>query len=382
MKYDFDQLIDRDTTHSTKWLKFSDPDVLPMWIADMDFLCPPEVTNPMIERVNQGIFGYTDTPISLTKLFIEHVHKTIGWKIEEDWIVWVPGGVVGLNISCKTVLAPGDIALVPSPIYPPFTEAPENMERGFVKTFLKDINGRLEFDVEDIKELLSDDAKMLYLCNPQNPGGTVFTNRELEDLSALCQENDIIVCSDEIHADLILDDNLKHTPYASLNPYAQENSITIMGPCKTFNLAGFPIAAAIIPNEELREDFERNSKGIVAHIDTMAFVAAEAAYRSAIEWKSELVEYLKTNKSLLSKSINDIEGLSLCGPEAGFLAWIDCRQSGLDSPVKFFVEEARVGVHGGEFFGNEKYVRLNFGCPRSILEEAISRIEKAFSQRK
>ena len=348
----------------------------------MDFLCPPEVTNPMIERVNQGIFGYTDTPISLTKLFIEHVHKTIGWKIEEDWIVWVPGGVVGLNISCKTVLAPGDIALVPSPIYPPFTEAPENMERGFVKTFLKDINGRLEFDVEDIKELLSDDTKMLYLCNPQNPGGTVFTNRELEDLSALCQENDIIVCSDEIHADLILDDNLKHTPYASLNSFAQENSITIMGPCKTFNLAGFPIAAAIIPNEELREDFERNSKGIVAHIDTMAFVAAEAAYRSAIEWKSELVEYLKTNKSLLSKSINDIEGLSLCGPEAGFLAWIDCRQSGLDSPVKFFVEEARVGVHGGEFFGNEKYVRLNFGCPRSILEEAISRIEKAFSQRK
>ena len=382
MKYDFDQLIDRDTTHSTKWLKFSDPDVLPMWIADMDFLCPPEVTNPMIERVNQGIFGYTDTPISLTKLFIEHVHKTIGWNIEEDWIVWVPGGVVGLNISCKTVLAPGDIALVPSPIYPPFTEAPENMERGFVKTFLKDINGRLEFDVEDIKELLSDDTKMLYLCNPQNPGGTVFTNRELEDLSALCQENDIIVCSDEIHADLILDDNLKHTPYAALNSYARENSITIMGPCKTFNLAGFPIAAAIIPNEELREDFERNSKGIVAHIDTMAFVAAEAAYRSAIEWKSELVEYLKTNKSLLSKSINDIEGLSLCGPEAGFLAWIDCRQSGLDSPVKFFVEESKVGVHGGEFFGNEKYVRLNFGCPRSILEEAISRIEKAFSQRK
>ena len=382
MKYDFDQLIDRDTTHSTKWLKFSDPDVLPMWIADMDFLCPPEVTNPMIERVNQGIFGYTDTPISLTKLFIEHVHKTIGWNIEEDWIVWVPGGVVGLNISCKTVLAPGDIALVPSPIYPPFTEAPENMERGFVKTFLKDINGRLEFDVEDIKELLSDDAKMLYLCNPQNPGGTVFTNRELEDLSTLCQENDIVVCSDEIHADLILDDNLKHTPYASLNSFALENSITIMGPCKTFNLAGFPIAAAIIPNEELREDFERNSKGIVAHIDTMAFVAAEAAYRSAIEWKSELVEYLKTNKSLLSKSINDIEGLSLCGPEAGFLAWIDCRQSGLDSPVKFFVEEAKVGVHGGEFFGNEKYVRLNFVCPRSILEEAISRIEKAFSQRK
>ena len=382
MKYDFDQLIDRDTTHSTKWLKFSDPDVLPMWIADMDFLCPPEVTNPMIERVNQGIFGYTDTPVSLTKSFIEHVNKTLRWKIEEDWIVWVPGGVVGLNISCKTVLAPGDIALVPSPIYPPFTEAPENMERGFVKTFLKDINGRLEFDVEDIKELLSDDTKMLYLCNPQNPGGTVFTNRELAELSVLCQENDIVVCSDEIHADLILDDNLKHTPYASLNSFAQENSITIMGPCKTFNLAGFPIAAAIIPNEELREDFERNSKGIVAHIDTMAFVAAEAAYRSAIEWKSELVEYLKTNKSLLSKSINDIEGLSLCGPEAGFLAWIDCRQSGLDSPVKFFVEEAKVGVHGGEFFGNEKYVRLNFGCPRSILEEAISRIEKAFSQRK
>ena len=381
MKHNFDQIIPRKDTHSTKWLKFSDEDVLPMWIADMDFACPSVITNAMTQRIDQGIFGYTDTPSDLTEVFVRKVYENTEWKIQDDWVVWIPGGVVGLNVSCKTVLAPGEMAMVPSPIYAPFTEAPENMERGFVKNYLVDSKGRLEFDLEAIETILTEDTKMFFLCNPHNPGGTVFSKQEIEKISSICEERKIIVCSDEIHSDLILEEGLKHVPFASLNKYSEEHSITIMGPCKTYNLAGFPIAAAIIPNEELREDFVRNTKGIVAHIDSIAFVAAEAAYSKADIWHSELLDYLKFNRKILSERINKIEGISLKGPEAGFLAWIDCRNSEISNPAEFFINEAKVGVHDGAWFGNKDYVRLNFGCPSSLLEDAISRIEKAFSQR-
>ena len=381
MKHNFDQIIPRKDTHSTKWLKFSDEDVLPMWIADMDFACPSVITNAMTQRIDQGIFGYTDTPSDLTEVFVRKVYENTEWKIQDDWVVWIPGGVVGLNVSCKTVLAPGEMAMVPSPIYAPFTEAPENMERGFVKNYLVDSNGRLEFDLEAIETILTEDTKLFFLCNPHNPGGTVFSKQEIEKISSICEERKIIVCSDEIHSDLILEEGLRHVPFASLNKYNEEHSITIMGPCKTYNLAGFPIAAAIIPNEELREDFVRNTKGIVAHIDSIAFVAAEAAYSKADIWHSELLDYLKFNRKILSERINKIEGISLKGPEAGFLAWIDCRNSEISNPAEFFINEAKVGVHDGAWFGNKDYVRLNFGCPSSLLEDAISRIEKAFSQR-
>ena len=381
MKHNFDQIIPRKDTHSTKWLKFSDEDVLPMWIADMDFACPSVITNAMTQRIDQGIFGYTDTPSDLTEVFVRKVYENTEWKIQDDWVVWIPGGVVGLNVSCKTVLAPGEMAMVPSPIYAPFTEAPENMERGFVKNYLVDSNGRLEFDLEAIETILTEDTKLFFLCNPHNPGGTVFSKQEIEKISSICEERKIIVCSDEIHSDLILEEGLRHVPFASLNKYNEEHSITIMGPCKTYNLAGFPIAAAIIPNEELREDFVRNTKGIVAHIDSIAFVAAEAAYSKGDIWHSELLDYLKFNRKILSERINKIEGISLKGPEAGFLAWIDCRNSEISNPAEFFINEAKVGVHDGAWFGNKDYVRLNFGCPSSLLEDAISRIEKAFSQR-
>ena len=381
MKYNFDQIISRKETHSTKWLKFSDAEVIPMWIADMDFLCPPEITQPMTQRIDEGIFGYTDTPQSLTDTFIEKTKQNTGWQIENEWVVWVPGGVVGLNIACKTVLAPGDMAMVPSPIYAPFSEAPENMERGFVKTYLNDCDGRLTFDFDAIRTLLTEDTKLLFLCNPHNPGGSVFTTEELSEISSICEERGIIVCSDEIHSDLVLEKGLQHIPFASLNNHNKENSITILGPCKTYNLAGFPIAAAVIPNPELREDFIRNTKGIVAHIDNLAFVAAEKAYSDADEWHAELIQYLQINKNLLLERINKIEGLSLTGPEAGFLAWIDCRNAGFETPADFFIQEAKVGVHDGAWFGDKNYVRLNFGCPRSVLEEALNRIEKAFSQK-
>ena len=163
MKYDFDQIISRKETFSTKWLKFTNDDVIPMWIADMDFICPPEITSAMSERIAQGIFGYSEIPNNLTDVFVDNVKNNTGWSIEKDWVVWIPGGVVGLNVTCKTVLAPGEIAMVPSPIYAPFTEAPENMERGFIKTHLFDSQGRLEFDMDAIETLLTEDTKLFFL---------------------------------------------------------------------------------------------------------------------------------------------------------------------------------------------------------------------------
>jgi|TARA_B110000438_G_C15819728_1_gene653782 cysteine-S-conjugate beta-lyase len=379
MKYNFDTFLDRKKFSSEKWLKFKDPEVIPMWIADMDFSAPPEILEPLRKRIDQATFGYSTVPESLTHTLVERIDKN-GWKIDPDWVTWMPGAVVGLNLSCKTFLQPGDMAMTPSPIYQPFTSAPENMERGMVTTVMKDVNGRLELDFDEIENLMSDDVRMFFFCNPHNPGGTVFSKEEILKLIEICEQHKVLICSDEIHCDVILDAK-SHLHLGNVNDYAKDNSITLLGPCKTFNLAGLPIAASIIPNPDIREDFRRNMKGIVSHISTMAFVAAEAAYNDAGPWHKELLEYLRVNKRILSEGINSIDGLCLAGPEAGYLAWIDCRETGLISPGDFMIEQAKVGVHKGEWFGNKDYVRLNFGCPKSLVEESVSRLQKAFSQK-
>ncbi len=237
MKYDFDSIVERKHTHSTKWLKFSDPNIIPMWIADMDFACPKEITDPMRERVDQGIFGYTDTPDELTQILKDRIKLRSGWDIEEEWVVWVPGAVVALNLACKTALAPGEIVVTPSPIYAPFDDASENMARGMVKNFLIDNNGRMELDFDATEELLCKDTKMLFFCNPHNPGGTVFNQKEITKLVEICEKHNVTICSDEIHCDLILQDDLEHFHLASLNEYAKQNSITILGPCKNFQFS-------------------------------------------------------------------------------------------------------------------------------------------------
>ena len=380
MKYDFDTIIDRVETRSTKWLKFDDPDILPMWVADMDFQCPPEVIDAIKNRADQGIYGYTERPIELTSLLQQRLAKRSGWEIDPEWVTWMPGVVVGLNVACRTTLSPGDIAMVPSPIYRPFVYATDNMNRGMLKTDLINVQGRLELDYESIDELINEEVKMFFFCNPHNPGGTMFKKEEIKKLVDICEKNKTIICADEIHSDLLFETNRKHIHLAQTNEYAANNSITLMSPTKTFNMQGLPCGAAIIPNPELRQEFRRNMRGIAAHIGVFAYTAAEAAYRHGEPWYQALMEYLIENRNLVRNEIGKIEGLSLYGPEATYLAWIDCSDSGLDDPSDFFIN-AGVGVHRGDYFGDNKFVRLNFGCPRSRLEEALSRIKKAFSQR-
>ena len=380
MKYDFDSIIDRIETRSTKWLKFDDPNILPMWVADMDFECPPEVTKAIKKRVDQGIFGYTERPVELTSLLQKRLVDKSGWEIDPAWVTWMPGVVVGLNVACRTALSPGDMVMTPSPIYRPFVYASDNMNRGRLNTDLKNVEGRLELDYESIEQLMSEEIKMFFFCNPHNPGGTVFNQEEIKKLVDICEKNQTIICADEIHSDLIFEPGRKHLHLAQTNEYALNNSITLLSPTKTFNMQGLPCGAAIIPNPELRQEFRRNMRGIAAHIGVFAYTAAEAAYKYGEPWYQELMDYLGENRKLLKEEISKIEGLSLYGPEATYLAWIDCSKTGLDDPSDFFIN-AGVGVHRGEWFGDSQFVRLNFGCPRSRLEEALSRIKKAFSQR-
>ena len=206
MKYDFDEIIDRQNTINKKWLKYDDPEVIPMWIADMDFSCPEEILDPIRQRINQGVFGYADAPEELNEILKERIGSNSDWKIESEWVTWLPGAVVALNVACRTALSPGDMVMTPSPIYAPFSEAPENMERGFIKTFLNDNEGRMELDFGSIDNLLTDEVKMFFFCNPQNPGGTVFRKDEIEKLIQIALERDVLICSDEIHSDLILEE--------------------------------------------------------------------------------------------------------------------------------------------------------------------------------
>ena len=380
MKYDFDKIIDRTETRSTKWLKFDNPNILPMWVADMDFQCPPEVIEAIKQRADQGIYGYTERPTELTPLLQERLTERSGWEIEPEWVTWIPGVIVGLNVACRAVLSPGDMVMMPSPIYRPFIFAPDNMNRGMIQTELLKVKGRQELDYESIENLLSEEIKMFFFCNPQNPGGTMFKKDEITKLVDICEKNQVVICADEIHSDLILDEDRKHIHLAQTSEAAGNNSITLLSPTKTFNLQGLPCGAAIIPNPELRNEFRRNLRGIGAHIGVFAYTAAVAAYRYGEPWYQALTQYLKVNKALLREEISKIDGLSLHGPEATYLAWIDCSESGLDAPSDFFIN-AGVGVHRGEWFGDKNFVRLNFGCPRSRLKEALKRIKKAFSQR-
>ena len=378
--YNFDKNIDRISTHSTKWLKFDNPEILPMWIADMDFASPPEVIQAIKKRADLGIFGYTELPPDLTPLLQDRILKHSGWEIDPEWVTWMPGVVVGLNVACRTILSLGDMVVTPSPIYAAFVYAPDNMNRGILRTSLLNNKGRLELDYASIESLINKDTKMFFFCNPHNPGGTLFEESEIKKLVDICVEKEIIICADEIHSDLVLDIERKHIHLAQTSKSAANNSITLVSPTKTFNMQGLPCGAAIIPNDEIRKEFRRNMRGISAHISIFSYIGAEAAYKYGEPWHKALIEYLRANKEYLANEINDIEGISLYGPEATYLAWIDCSSSGLDNPADIFIN-AGVGVHDGKWFGNKDFVRLNFGCPRSILEEAVSRIKKAFSQR-
>lgn len=376
MSKEFDRPVNRKGTASQKWEKYGDSDILPMWVADTDFMSPPCVIEALKERIDHGIFGYTNVPSELNELVIERMERLYNWEIEADAIEWLPGLVCGLNLACRAVGQSGDTVISPKPIYPPFISSPRLSEREVCTVPLKETNQHYIIDFEALENSLSDTTRLLLFCNPQNPGGAVYTRDELEILAEIIIKHDLYICSDEIHCDLILEQGLEHIPMASINDEIAKRTITLMAPSKTYNIAGLGCSFAIITDPKLRQQFINVRKGIVPDVNLLGYTAAISAYKDGDAWNKQQLHYLRENRDYLQQEINQIPGLKLLPIEATYLAWIDISGAKLSNPAHFF-EQAGVGMSPGRDFGDANYMRLNFGCPRSTLEQAVHRIKTA-----
>lgn len=377
--YAFDQPVDRTGSSSFKWELYRGRPIIPMWVADMDFQSPPELREALKARIDHGVFGYTKAPEALKEVFVERMASLYGWRIEPRWLVWLPGLIVALNVACRVLERGKQEVVTFTPIYPPFLTAPHFSDRRLVTVPLAKVGERFEIDLDLFRATISAQTGMLLLCSPHNPVGRVFGAEALRQVAEICIERDILVCSDEVHCDLILDP-LTHTPTATLDEAIESQSITLMSPSKTFNLPGFNCAVAIIPDPRLRRRFDAVCQGIVPHVNLMGFEAALAAYRHGEPWRQGLIDYLRRNRDLLESRIEKIPELSMTHVEATYLAWIDTRGLNLKHPQRFF-EQAGVGLSNGRDFEGEGFVRLNFGCTRATLEEALKRIETAVGEK-
>ena len=372
----FDALIDRRDTDSFKWDRYGDRDVIPLWVADMDFRSPPCVAEALHRRVEHGVFGYTRTPPELVQCVLDMLQREYDWSAHPEWLVWLPGLVTGLNVACRAGAGKGDAILTATPVYPPFLSAPELAGCALSAVPLAMDGARWVMDFDALRAAMTPATRLFLLCNPQNPTGRAYSREELTTLAALCETHDLTICSDEIHCGLVLEEGLRHTPIAALSPEIADRAITLMAPSKTFNIPGLGCSFAVIPNASLRERFERAMAGIVPHVNAMGYVAALAAYRDGGPWHAALIERLRENRDLVDRAVGGMPGLRMTHVEATYLAWIDARELCVDRPDRFF-EEAGVGLFDGAPFGGPGFVRLNFGCPRATLERALDRMRRA-----
>ncbi len=376
MIYDFDELIDRTNTDSFKWDRYKDRDIIPLWVADMDFKAAPPILKALEDVTKQGIIGYWHAPDELADVIVKRLDERHNWKIEKDWIVYLPGLVPGLTLSCMVVGNEGDEIITTVPVYGPFMKAPEAAKKKLVKVQMRLENNRWTLDFDAIRAAITPRTRMFMLCNPYNPAGTVFTKEELQTLADICTEHKIVICSDEIHCDLILDESKKHVSIATLSQEAENQTITLLSPSKTFNIAGLGCSFAVIPNDEIRTKFA-NLKYIVEPMPSAyAYQAALAAYRDCDEWHEQLLAYLRKNHDYILQEINAIKGFSMQPLEATYLAWIDTRESEIEN-ITEVLENAGVGISdGGFFFDGKGFIRLNFGTQMRRLEAAIWRMRK------
>jgi cystathionine beta-lyase len=382
--FDFDTVPERRGTDSQKWQKYAGRDVLPLWVADMDFKSAPAIVEALHRRVDHGIFGYARPVKSTTDAVVEGMEQRYGWKIDPSWLVWLPGLVVGLNVTAQAFAQGGDDVLTLAPVYPPFMSAPKNSGRHSVTVpwALDAATRSWQIDWEALERAVTPQAKLFYLCNPHNPLARVWRRDELERLAEFCERHDLVLCSDEIHCDLILDPSLPHIPTALLSPAIAARTITLMAPSKTYNVPGLGTSIAIIPDPTRRARFVRATAGIVAEVTCLGFTACEAAYRDSEAWRQALLAYLRGNRDYLLEAIaRELPGVRVEAPvEATYLMWLNVAALGHADPAAHF-EKFGVGLSDGVFFGATKgtHVRLNFGCPRATLVEAIRRMKAALA---
>jgi cystathionine beta-lyase len=377
MQYNFDEIIDRKNTDSFKWDFFQDStETIPMPVADMDFRSPEPILQALREVTEHGVFGYSIVPQALKDVLQERLEKRYGWKTEQEWQVWIPGLVPAITATCRAIGEIGESVLTSIPVYHPFHLAPGYVGKKLQTFPLIEVGNRWTFDFEALEKAITQDTKLFMLCNPYNPAGTVFTREELEKLLSICVKNDLVICADEIHCDLILDFNKKHTPIASLSKEAENRTITLLAPSKTFNIAGLGCSVAIIPNQELRQKFNAAKDGFFPPLPRHSMVAALTAYRDCEDWRLQLIDYLRSNHDYLHQELNGYKGLKMLPLEATYLAWIDANETGIVN-IQERILSAGVRLMDGKIFMGEGFLRLNFACPRSVLVEAVKRIKLA-----
>lgn len=379
--YNFDDPVDRRGTDSIKWRQYGD-NVLPLWVADMDFVSPQPVLEALHRRVEHGIFGYGDAPAELRAAICERLARLYGWKVSPSELLFLPGLVCGLNLVCRAIGILGDDVLMQTPVYPPFLTAPINGGRTIVSTMLQQNGdgGRYEIDFDAFAQAITPNTSLFLLCNPHNPVGRVYERWELEQMAEVCLRHNILICSDEIHCDLVYQGH-RHIPIASLSPEIAGRCITLMAPSKTFNLPGLGCAFAVVQNPEIMKRLQSASAGIVPHVNVFGYVAALAAYREGQPWLDEVLAYLTANRDYLVDYVRrHLPNVAITKPEGTYLAWLDCRQAGISgNPFRFFLEKAKVALVDGAIFGpgGEGFVRLNFACTRATLSEALARMREA-----
>jgi cystathionine beta-lyase len=377
MTFDFDHPPERVGTGSYKWQTFGH-EVLPLWVADMDFSAPPAVVAAVRERAAHGVYGYSVASPSFQQAIADHLSTRYGWPIEAEWLLFLPGVVPALNLVCRAFAAAGQGVMTVTPVYPPFLKAPVYQGRALVAVPAGLRDGRWRLPLDEMEAALTEQTKVLLFCHPHNPLGRAWEDSEVTAVVEFCRRHGLVLCSDEIHCDLLLDGG-RHLPSALAAEGADRLTVTLMSPSKTFNLPGLNFAFAVVPDGELRGRLKAAAAGLLPMPSPFALVAAEAAYREGGEWLDALLAYLRQNAALVERFVADeLPGVTTTHVEATYLAWLDTTNLGLEDPAQACVR-AGVALSDGAAFGAPGWLRLNFGCPRAVLREGLTRVKAALA---
>ena len=389
-QYNFDELIERRGTGCVKYdeLKqvFGNENLIPLWVADMDFRTPDFIVEALKKRCEHEIFGYPFSTDAYYQCILEWVHYKHNWQIQREWVTYIPGIVKGIAFALQCFTQPGDKVIIQPPVYHPFRIVPERMKREVVYNPLKLVNGEYEMDFEQLEQLIDERCKVLILCNPHNPGGIVWRKETLVQLAEICAKHQILVISDEIHAEMAYP-QYTHHPFATVSETAASCSLTFMAPSKTFNIAGIVTSYTIIPNDRIRQQFFDFLEAGEFNMGTIfAFTATIAAYTYGAEWLQQMRMYIMENVRYVTEYVQEnLPQIRVYQPQASFLVWLDCRELGLPQPelVRLFQEKAGLALNDGAMFGpgGEGHMRLNVGCPRSILVDALKALKKAIDSK-
>jgi cystathionine beta-lyase len=377
MTFDFDQVFDRHATGSTKWSRYP-ADVLPMWVADMDFAAPPVIIQALQKRLEHPLLGYSVPQDNLRDAIVADLWNKFAWRVKPSELVFLPGVESGFNMALNALVQPQQNVVVQTPNYPPLRHAPGHWGLNKVELeFVAQADGSYATPLDALRDALTGGGALL-LSNPHNPLGKVFPREELQAVADICLAQDAWIISDEIHAELCFDGRV-HIPTASLSPQIAQRTITLMSASKAYNIAGLKTSFMIIQDPTLLARVNHARCGMVDSVNPLGLEATRVAYSEAGPWLAEMLAYVQGNRDYLVNAVRTrLPGVSINVPQGTYLAWLDCTALGLDDPQRFFLEKAKVGLSAGLEFGDQskQFVRLNFGCPRALLEEGIARMER------